>query len=223
MRKLFISPHPDDVELACGGTIARSVESMHDVHIAVMVGAGDLKMVHSAKTISFDQRKEEQLNSAKVLGVREVLFLGVGKAAHLDTVPLSVGVCKLDKLLAEGGYSELYIPYPNFNQDHQYTWHACMAALRPTKADKLTVYVYEQATQWHGQQFGQALTSRHYVQLSDQHQKRKEQALMCHKSQVQGRVKQMLREVRSLSALRGLEAGVDNAEMFHLLRRVVLL
>lgn len=221
MKKLFVSPHPDDVEIACGGTIARATEVGDEVHLAIMVGEGDLTMMHSAQTITFEQRKREQGFAANTLGVSKVIFLEIGRAAYLDTVPLSKAVSALDELLLNEKYDELYIPYPNFNQDHEYTWKACIAALRPTKQDQLRVFVYEQATQYHGQQFAQVLTSRWYVMIEERHQTLKEKALLCHKSQVHNREDKMLNEIRSLATLRGLEAGVKYAEMYHLMRAVV--
>lgn len=35
MKYLFLSPHPDDIELTCGATIARLVSEGHDVNVAI--------------------------------------------------------------------------------------------------------------------------------------------------------------------------------------------
>jgi LmbE family N-acetylglucosaminyl deacetylase len=221
MKKLFISPHPDDVEIGCGGSIARFVAGGHVCDIAVAVGDGDLKMRHSGEVVPFQKRIDEQLAAAGVLGVSTVHWLNIAKAAHLDTVSLAVGTTVLDKLLAEEKYSEVYIPLPSYNQDHQYVCDMCMAATRPP--GRYTLFMYEQPTQFHGVQSIATFASRFYVTFSPAEQEKKEKALSCHVSQVKGRQESItgLRGLRLLAELRGAEVGRMYAEMFHLLRQVI--
>jgi LmbE family N-acetylglucosaminyl deacetylase len=78
MRKfLIISPHPDDVDFSCAGTIPKLVGHGDRVEELIVsdgskgshvVGFGGKKLV--------ELRKKEQKNAAKVLGVKEVSFLG---------------------------------------------------------------------------------------------------------------------------------------------------
>ena len=35
MKILFLSPHTDDAELGCGGTIARLAEERNEIYVAV--------------------------------------------------------------------------------------------------------------------------------------------------------------------------------------------
>jgi LmbE family N-acetylglucosaminyl deacetylase len=214
---LFVSPHPDDSELGGGGLISKLASAGHRVTIAVVVGDGDLTMHHSQTTIPFSTRIDEQTAAAKVLGA-SCVFLNIGPASKLDTVPLSSLVSALDQLLPK--YEDLYVPYPSYNQDHRYVFEACMAALRPTKADHLSVYLYEQLIQYHGLQLAQSLPSRRYVKLTPAQIDVKLKALAQHNSQVAGRTNQVFNEVVGLARMRGAEIGAELAEMYHVLRTV---
>src|SRR3989338_3738053 len=78
MRKfLVISPHPDDVDFSCAGTIAKLAKEGNTVEELIVsdgskgshkVGFGGKKLV--------ELMKKEQKNAGKVLGVKEVSFLG---------------------------------------------------------------------------------------------------------------------------------------------------
>jgi LmbE family N-acetylglucosaminyl deacetylase len=52
-RILAIGAHPDDLELACGGTLAKLVDSGHEVHVLVMsrgaVGGDESERIHEAQ------------------------------------------------------------------------------------------------------------------------------------------------------------------------------
>ena len=46
MKYLFLSPHPDDIELTCGGTISRLVGEGHDVSVAIFSEC-DIENIHT--------------------------------------------------------------------------------------------------------------------------------------------------------------------------------
>ena len=73
---LVVSPHPDDMESAAGGTIAKWAAQGRKVVLVVCTngdkGSSDINM--SPEKLSAT-REEEQTNSAEVLGLAEVVFL----------------------------------------------------------------------------------------------------------------------------------------------------
>ena len=75
-RALVFTPHPDDSELGCGGTIAEWVSS-GTIVTYVLCTNGDKGT--SDRSISSEQiaeiRKEEQLQSGKLLGLTNIVFL----------------------------------------------------------------------------------------------------------------------------------------------------
>lgn len=76
-RAMVIIPHPDDGEISCGGTVAKWAQAGCEV-VFVLCTNGD-KGSHDDTTTSAELvhlREEEQRNAGKVLGVKEVVFLG---------------------------------------------------------------------------------------------------------------------------------------------------
>lgn len=215
---LIISPHPDDAELALGASIKRWTSEGKEVLIAVMAGEGDLKMVHSNEVIPWSSRVNEQKLAAKELGCG-VEFLGVAPAGKFDTVGLSNFVGPLDKLFPKA--ESIFMPLPSFNQDHEVTFRACLAATRPSKVDKTSIYAYEQFYNSHGIQIQGPLIGRCYIQCEEQGARAKRAALHCHTSQVSGRFDQMWNATRALMVSRGAEVGMELAEMVYPVRQVI--
>jgi len=76
-RYLFISPHPDDSELDCGGTMRKLSNLGKEVYLAVVTD-GRKGYTGSDSVIEEDVaklRQNEQLQAAKILGIKEVFFL----------------------------------------------------------------------------------------------------------------------------------------------------
>ncbi len=76
-RLLCVQPHPDDMDISSGGTIARVAENGTEViYLTVTDGAAGFQ---SIEAISAQQRKElrreEQQNAGKILGVKEYHWL----------------------------------------------------------------------------------------------------------------------------------------------------
>ncbi|HLA28923.1 MAG TPA: PIG-L deacetylase family protein [Syntrophales bacterium] len=68
MKILAIGAHPDDIEAGCSGTLAKYMQSGHDIYLLVMTeghmgGEGAV-------------RKKEQTKSAKILKSRELIWGG---------------------------------------------------------------------------------------------------------------------------------------------------
>lgn len=222
LKVLFLSPHPDDVEIGCGGTISRLVAEGKECHIAVVVGPGDIKMSGSGSVVGFGKRKAEQEMSSKKLGIKQTHWMEIGPATQLDAIPISKLVGALDSLLVAEKFDAMFFPLPSHNQDHNYVWQAVMAATRPGRVDSMSLYAYEQPTQTHGQQLASQLPSRVYYKLTQKNIDAKEDALMCHRSQLSGRVHSLVGVggVTLLAELRGLECGAEFAEVFQLMRAV---
>lgn len=208
---LFVSPHPDDVELGCGALMAKLVDEGEKVCVLLITGGGMLGMVHSGEAVDFHTRLSEQQAALLCLGVKEenlVVCQGF-EASRFDENPMSKLVGQLDKHIKDLQPDALYVPLPSFNQDHKYTFEACMAATRPTKADKVSIYAYEQPLQSHDPLTLTHLGSRVYTEVSKDNVQSAIKALNCHKSQMAGRENTLTGSVglQTLAALRGLEIG----------------
>ena len=78
-RALVVTPHPDDAEFGCAGTVALLVREGKEVFFVVATsgnkGGRDTDMTADYLT---DARQDEQRRAAEVLGVSEVVFLDFG-------------------------------------------------------------------------------------------------------------------------------------------------
>ena len=76
-KYLFVSPHPDDAEIGCGATMKKLSGLGKEVYLAVVTdgrkGYSDPSM-QEEKVVEI--RKQEQLRAARILGVKEIFFLG---------------------------------------------------------------------------------------------------------------------------------------------------
>jgi N-acetylglucosamine malate deacetylase 1 len=222
MKVLFISPHPDDVEIGCGATVVRLVEEGHQCDLAVVVGEGDLLMEQTGELVEFKRRKYEQSLAGIDMGIKTLHYLEVAPASRLDTVGVSVLTGKLDALLRDQAYDTLYVPLPSHNQDHNYVWEAVQAATRPGRADHMRILAYEQPTQGHGMQLCNQLRGVVYNRVSWRHMQKKNKAIQRHESQMQQRSNTLtgIGGTTLLAQFRGMEVGTPFAEMFYLLRDV---
>ena len=75
-KVLLVTPHPDDAEGGCGGTVARWIEQGTEVVYLLCTngdkGTSDLEMT---PTRLAETREHEQLEAARVLGVKDVVLL----------------------------------------------------------------------------------------------------------------------------------------------------
>jgi len=76
-RVLVVTPHPNDAEVWCGGTVARWIKEGAEVRYVLCTDGG--KGTFDPQVSSQDLaviREAEQREAAKILGVKEIVVLG---------------------------------------------------------------------------------------------------------------------------------------------------
>ena len=85
-RALVVTPHPDDAEIGCGGTIARWIRDGTEVFYVLCTngdkGTSDPEMTSQRLALL---REGEQEEAARVLGVKEVVYLRYPDGGLEDT------------------------------------------------------------------------------------------------------------------------------------------
>lgn len=80
MKVLFIFAHPDDESFSSGGTIATLAKGGHDVYL-VSATKGEAGLVGDPPITTQDKlgkvREKEQGAAAKILGIRNIFYLGL--------------------------------------------------------------------------------------------------------------------------------------------------
>lgn len=222
-RILVLSPHSDDAELGCGGFLAREVLRSH-VSV-VLVNCKSDHMLHSKQDVCAATRRAEFVESMDKLGVQDwrVMYYETDPDFDLPSVPKQKTISRLDAYLPEFDPDVLLLPVPSFHQDHQYVFECGLAAARPTKNDDtpslIMAYEYP-AANWGPSSGFDMSRGAVYAELTEEMLEKKVAALECHRSQFYRREGGLIsvEAVRSLARFRGLEAGCEYAELFHVLR-----
>ncbi|MGE5708489.1 MAG: PIG-L deacetylase family protein [Bacteroidota bacterium] len=74
MRIVAIGAHLDDIELACGGTLAKAAEEGHQVRMLVL-SESDYSNYHGDVLRTKDEALQEGRNAACILGVEDLVIL----------------------------------------------------------------------------------------------------------------------------------------------------
>ncbi len=107
---LALAPHPDDLEIGCGGTLAQHVQRGDEVHIYVATSG---EQGGNAAT-----RKQEQEAAAKILGVKKVHW---GSFVDTKLPESSLALMKdLESVIEAINPDTVYINHINdTHQDHR--------------------------------------------------------------------------------------------------------
>ena len=94
-RYLFVGPHPDDIEIGAGATVAALAAQGKSICFLICTD-GRYGTVNLKEDISEEEliatRKEEALLSAAALGVKDVRFLGLSDGGFYDNDELLRGI-----------------------------------------------------------------------------------------------------------------------------------
>jgi len=203
---LFLSPHTDDIELGCGGTIAKFIEEGHAVYGTTFSDA-------TANNDGVYDISEEHSNSVKCMGISSMayLYLPLGglkireleyrRQAILEFLFKQNSIVKPDLVFA-----------PSLNDSHQDHETIANEAFRAFQG--CTILNYE--VPWNNISF----RTQNFIILEKRHIEKKIEALSFYKSQ-QHRNYFDPDYIWSLSRMRGMQVGAEYAEAFEVSRWII--
>ena len=204
-RILALAPHTDDVELGCGGTIARLVEEGKEVFVAVFSTAQESVPAGAPATILKDEF------------FRAIPYLGVpAQNLHVFDYPVRrLNYHRQDvlehlvKLRREIKPELVFLPSgQDLHQDHQVVHNEGLRAFKD-----ISILGYE--LPWNHINFA----AQAFFSLEPRHLEKKNEALKEYKTQLElGRVYFQPDFMRSLAQVRGAQIKVPLAEAFEVLR-----
>ncbi|MFN7973933.1 MAG: PIG-L deacetylase family protein [Acidobacteriota bacterium] len=215
MNILIVAPHADDEVLGCGGMIARRRREGHDVRV-VVASNGDVTRLGVPKA-SAAARMTQMQEAAQILGIAVPDVLFPGAENKLDSVPILDVVSRLDQVVVQTDWDQVFIPYPSHHQDHRVVHDACLSALRPRGRRgpcliALYEYAYVGATPLPG--------GRYYVDVTDTFET-KRAAFAAYATEACAAPHPLSFEaMETLARMRGIEAGAALAELFYVLKMV---
>ena len=200
LTAMVIVAHPDDAEFLCGGTVAKWCAEGWTVYY-VLATSGD-KGTHDSSLSAQELaalREQEQRAACRVLGVKEVIFLGYPDGFLEPDAELRGEIVRLlrryrpDVVLTWDGFR------PGFNHsDHRAVGIAVRDAVYPAVRDHL-YYADHAAEGLDAHQVNEMLLAGsdapdYHVDVSA-HMETKLEAILCHGSQIGGRSPEEIRRI----------------------------
>ncbi len=219
MRVLAIAAHPDDELLGLGGTLARHADDGDDV-ICVVASEGATTRYGESGA---GELQEYGVAAAKVLGAREIRFLGLPDQ-KLDALPILSVIQAIERVVDELRPDVVYSHHwGDANRDHRVISEAIMVACRPI-GDHFprSVYLFEtpSSTEWSWPDPNAAFVPSHFVDVSTTID-RKLEAMACYKTEVRPPPHpRSLEALRSRAAYWGQVITRPYAEAFVVARQV---
>ncbi len=205
---LIISPHTDDAELGCGGSIAKFVEMGKDVHLLACSSA-EKSIPEGFETNS---TKNEMIEACKILGLKENNLKILDFETRVFPQHRQEILDDLIKIRNEINPEIVMVPsLKDTHQDHQVITNE---SLRAFKKSSLSIYGYEQP--WNCFTFD----TQAFVTLEENHMKKKIDALSKYKTQS---TKEYLDPefIRGLARSRGIIIGHKYAEAFEIIKTII--
>ncbi len=146
---LAIGAHPDDTDFGASGTIAKWIEEGASAYYVVCTdgsrGSDDPKMTHKRLAAI---RTKEQLEAAKVLGVKKVFFLNHPDTQLVSDLKLKEELVKIIRIVKPNTVITMdptfYFDEDFINHtDHRAAATAAMDAVFPLSRDRLTFLHHE--------------------------------------------------------------------------------
>lgn len=209
MKILAIGAHLDDIEIACGGTLAKAIENGHDVKVLIMSKSGYTNKEGEVQR-SDEVAVEEGINALHVLGIQkiEILDFPTKDIPWRSDVVNSIDVC-----IANYNPDVIFTHHPfDTHQAHAGVSNASIAAARR----KNTVFLYEPISP-SGRSYV-AFRPQMYVDISTTIEK-KVASLREHKSEYNKfGGEDWVEGVHARCGFRGYEIRKKYAEAFEVLR-----
>lgn len=228
MKKvLVVAAHPDDELLGVGGTVAKNVAEGNEVY-AFILGEGQTSRGMERATVSrrvVEELYGNTLESARIIGYEDVYF-GNLPDNRFDQMDLLDVVKLVEQKINEIGPEIVYTHYSgDLNIDHEITARAVLTATRPMeKCPVKEIYAFEtlSSTEWNFDCSSyKGFMPNTYVDISDFYDK-KEEAMKCYVSELcEWPHPRSLEGLDSLSKYRGMTVGMNRAEAFMLIRKLV--
>jgi LmbE family N-acetylglucosaminyl deacetylase len=200
-RALIVTAHPDDAEIIAGGTIAKMCDLGWDVTICVATSGDKGTRDPSLRPQELAaMREEEQRAAAAVLGINRCIFLGYGDGFLVEGPELRGQIVRLIRTLQPDVVVTWDGFRPSFNHtDHRVVGRCVRDALYPAAHDP---HYYAELTRagigpWRTAEALLAATDDpdYHVDIGP-YVERKVDAILCHKSQIQGTRDEMLKGIR---------------------------
>ena len=217
-RVLVVTPHPEDAEIWCGGTVARWIKEGAEVHYVLCTDGskGTDKPGITPQELS-STREKEQLDAAQILGVKKVVMLDHRDGELEDTGEFRKEIVReIRRVRPEVVLStEPYRMNLSWHRDHRIAGQVALDAVFPYARDHLHFMELWQEEGLEPHKTGTMLlwgTERPdtFIDIADTLDQKIE-AIKAHRSQMDGRSET---EIVEFVKERARDAGVENGHRY---------
>jgi len=200
---LIITPHPDDMEIGCGGTVSRFLDEGHNVEIVITI----------QPSIEVNRKRNESIVERELIRSEQIL----GFDYKVFSTPLSVNgrpqlsannetITSIESILDKSHYDLLITSDSgDYHQDHRHTYEIANSICRGLLVDELwTMQIPPYSHR--NESFSPNVT----VDISNYWDK-KEQLLRCYESYM---TEKYIKTIKSLNQYNAGSIGTDYAEVF---------
>ncbi len=208
MRILAIGAHLDDIEIACGGTLAKAVDKGWQVKMVAVSHSGYLKLGGQEQR-SPEAALAEGREAARILGVEGLEVLGF----PTTRVPYDADVVQAIERVVIQFQPDMTLTHwtHDTHQDHRNVALATLAAVRYFNS----LLMYEPMMP--SSRSDVAFRPQVYVDISD-HLDKKLASLKAHKGEYEKYGEAWLKAIEARTKFRGYEMGCPSGEAFEVVR-----
>ena len=223
MNMLFVVAHPDDEVLGAGATIYKLIREGHNVAIATMANHAAARANISA-TLQDDQKRAMDILGVKKLFCADFPNIKMNTVPHLDLVQF------IEKCIVDFQAEVIITHHPSdTNIDHQETSKAVNAASRlfqrtigVPRLKELLYMEVPSSTEWSLNSAENRFTPNTWVEVGKIGVKKKIEALEAYFGVMRPYPHpRSVEALEGLAAYRGAQAGIDYAEAFESVFRMV--
>ena len=222
-RALVISAHPDDPEFGQGGTVAKlAAEGVEVSYVVCTDGSEGGEDSTTSDPELTECRYREQRAAAEILGVKEVVFLGLPDGRLTPSIDLrreltrQIRRFRPDIVFTHTPVINLSVPIGAYHADHLAVGQSTLAAVYPASRNPRAFreLLQEGLEPWRVKEVWIAswVEGDHYVDISASIEK-KIAAIMAHQSQT-ANWKDMEKNMRDRHASLKERSGFEYAETF---------
>ncbi len=224
-KALVVVAHPDDEIIGCGGTISKIISLGREVHVVILGGTTTSR--HKEQIDENPKEKDvfmvETYKASEVLGISSLLHTDFDDN-RFDTMAL-LDIIKVIERAKDKFSPDLVIThdYSDLNIDHRITHQAVLTAFRPEpEYNDICIMTFEtlSSTEWQDQVMYSFIPNC-YVDIA-KHFSKKIDAIKCYSSELRKYPHpRSLEGIEYLARKRGMEVGLEYAEAFRIVRKVI--
>jgi LmbE family N-acetylglucosaminyl deacetylase len=228
LRAVVVSAHPDDIEFGCAGTVARwTSEGVEVTYCIVTDGSTGTQDPDLVGVRLAELRAEESRRAAEVVGVRDILWLGLRDGYLTHTLELRRDIARVFRATRPHRFVVMdpaptigdFVNHPDHRAVGQASLDVTLTA--GTTPGHFPELVDEGLEPWRGlrELWIMGPGARPEVVDISSTIDRKIAALLCHRTQVGEDADRIAGWVREATAAAGAPHGLAHAETFQVIRR----